>query len=289
MSAKGKDSGLSVKYPDTFRVKPGTEVKLRQIDADSTGDCEDRACAEQELAELTRRLAELQLLMFAECKWSLLMVLQAMDGGGKDGTVSHVISSMNPQGVTVQQFKVPSAEEMAHDYLWRAHKVTPARGRVVVFNRSHYEDVLVVRVHGLVPKEVWSERYDQINDWEEHLAENGTLVMKFYLHIDKNEQLARFKDRLDDPTKHWKVSAGDYAERALWDQYQEAYEDAISKCSTECAPWFVIPANRKWFRNLAISRILVETLASLNMQFPAPSVDIQEIRRLYEAAAKESS
>jgi PPK2 family polyphosphate:nucleotide phosphotransferase len=288
MSAKGKGSGPSVKYPDMFRVKPGTELKLRQIDADDTGDGEDRARAEQELAELTRRLTELQLLMFAECKWSLLIVLQAMDGGGKDGTVSHVISSMNPQGVTVQQFKVPSAEEMAHDYLWRAHKVTPAKGRVVVFNRSHYEDVLVVRVHGLVPKEVWSERYDQINDWEEHLSENGTLVMKFYLHIDKKEQLARFKDRLDDPTKHWKISATDYAERALWDNYEKAYEDAISKCSTELAPWFVIPANRKWFRNLAISRILVETLESLKMQFPAPSVDIQEIRRLYEAAERES-
>ncbi len=278
-----------MKYPDMFRVKPGSEVKLSQMDASSTADDKDKASAQEEVESLCVRLAELQELMYAECRRSLLIVLQAMDAGGKDGTVNHVISSMNPQGVTVQPFKVPSAEEMAHDYLWRVHKVTPAKGRVVVFNRSHYEDVLVVRVHGLVPRGVWSKRYDEINAFEKHLSDNGTHIVKFFLHVDKKEQLRRFKDRLEDSTKHWKIAESDYTERELWDEYQKAYEDAISRCSTEYAPWYVIPANHKWFRNLAISRVLVRTLESLAMQFPPPSVDIQEIRRLYQAAAQESA
>jgi PPK2 family polyphosphate:nucleotide phosphotransferase len=272
-----------------FRVKPGSEVKLSQMDASSTADDKDKVGAQEEVMSLCGRLAELQELMYAECRRSLLIVLQAMDAGGKDGTVNHVISSMNPQGVTVQPFKVPSAEEMAHDYLWRVHKVTPAKGRVVVFNRSHYEDVLVVRVHGLVPEKVWSKRYGEINAFEKHLSDNGTHIIKFFLHIDKKEQLARFKARLEDSTKQWKIAESDYTERELWVEYQKAYEDAISKCSTEYAPWYVIPANRKWFRNLAISRILVSALGSMDMQSPPPSVDIQEIRRRYHAAAREST
>ncbi len=276
-----------MKYPDMFRVEPGTRVKLSQIDPDYKGDDKDQSAVQDELAKLTKRLAELQYLMYAECKRSFLIVLQAVDGGGKDGTVNHVIASMNPQGATVQPFKVPSAEELAHDYLWRIHKVTPAKGRVVVFNRSHYEDVLVVRVHGLVPPEVWSGRYDEINAFEKLLSDNGTHIIKFFLYIDKKEQLARFKQRLEDPAKQWKISESDYKEREFWDAYQNAYEDAISKCSTADAPWYIIPANHKWCRNVAISRILVATMESMGMQFPAPSVNIEEIRRQYHAA-KES-
>ena len=273
-----------MKYPDMFRVEPGTRVKLSQIDPDYKGDDKDQSAVQDELAKLTKRLAELQYLMYAECKRSFLIVLQAVDGGGKDGTVNHVIASMNPQGATVQPFKVPSAEELAHDYLWRIHKVTPAKGRVVVFNRSHYEDVLVVRVHGLVPPEVWSGRYDEINAFEKLLSDNGTHIIKFFLYIDKKEQLARFKQRLEDPAKQWKISESDYKEREFWDAYQNAYEDAISKCSTADAPWYIIPANHKWCRNVAISRILVATMESMGMQFPAPSVNIEEIRRQYHAA-----
>lgn len=278
-----------MKYPDTFRVKPGATVKLSRIDPDSTGDVKDKATAREELDNLSGRLADLQELMYAESKRSLLIVLQATDAAGKDGTVSHVISSMNPQGVTVYAFRAPSAEELAHDYLWRVHKVAPAKGQVAVFNRSHYEDVLVVRVDGLVPERVWSKRYDEINAFEKHLSDNGAHIVKFFLHIDKKEQLGRFKDRLEDPTKNWKVSAADYAKRELWDDYQKAYEDAISRCSTEYAPWYVIPANHKWFRNLAISRVLVEMLESMDMQFPPPSADLGEIRRLYEEALEEGS
>jgi len=191
---------------------------------------------------------------------------------------------MNPQGCAVHGFKTPSAEELAHDYLWRVHRVTPAKGQVTIFNRSHYEDVLVVRVHDLVPKKVWSKRYDEINAFEQYLVENGTHVVKFFLHIDAAEQLARFKQRLDDPARHWKISESDYSERALWDQYQAAFEDALEKCSTERAPWYVIPANHKWFRNLAVSQILVETLDSLGMKMPPPRVDLAEIRAKYHAA-----
>jgi PPK2 family polyphosphate:nucleotide phosphotransferase len=278
-----------VDYPDEFRVKPGVKLDLGRVDASSTGGEGGKAAALGELEDLAKRLADLQELMYAECERSLLIVLQAMDAGGKDGTVNHVISSMNPQGVTVYPFKVPSAEELAHDYLWRIHRVVPRKGHVAVFNRSHYEDVLVVRVHSLVPQAVWSKRYEEINAFEKHLSDNGTHIVKFFLHIDKNEQLERFKDRLDDPTKHWKIAESDYTEREFWDDYLTAYEDAISRCSTEYAPWYVIPSNRKWFRNLAISRTLVRALESLDMRFPAPSADIREIKRLYHKAAKEDS
>jgi PPK2 family polyphosphate:nucleotide phosphotransferase len=274
-------------YPDIFRIKPGTRVKLSEVDPSFKADFKDDTTAREELQALAKRLAELQYHMYAECKRSFLIVLQAMDAGGKDGTVRHVIAAMNPQGVTVQPFKVPSAEELAHDFLWRAHKAAPAKGRIVVFNRSHYEDVLVVRVHGLVAKEVWSKRYGEINAFEEQLADNGTHIVKLFLHIDKKEQLERFKQRLDDPAKQWKISQSDYTEREFWNSYWEAYEDAISKCSTEHAPWYIIPANHKWFRNLAVSRILVKTMESMDMQLPAPSVDIAEIRRRYHAAKEQ--
>jgi PPK2 family polyphosphate:nucleotide phosphotransferase len=193
---------------------------------------------------------------------------------------------MNPQGCRVAAFKQPSAEELAHDFLWRAHKAAPAQGEAVIFNRSHYEDLLIVRVHNLVPKKIWSGRYDLINDFEKNLVAHETHILKFYLHISKEEQLERFKDRLDDPTKRWKISEADYKERGFWGEYIAAYEEALSRCSTDHAPWFVIPSNHKWFRDLAIARIVVETLEALEMKYPKPTVDIEHIRQEYHAAAK---
>ena len=217
-------------------------------------------------------------------RFSLLIVLQGMDTGGKDGTINHILGAMNPQGCSVVQFRQPSDEELAHDFLWRIHKATPPRRAVSIFNRSHYEDVLVVRVHNLVPKEDWSSRYDQINAFEKELVEDKTHILKFYLHISKKEQLSRFKERLDDPAKQWKISESDYKERHFWDDYTAAYEDVLSLCSTEHAPWFVIPSDHKWYRNLAIARIVVEHLEGLNMKFPLPTVNLDHIRKEYHAA-----
>jgi PPK2 family polyphosphate:nucleotide phosphotransferase len=226
-----------MKYSKRFRVEPGSKVKLADIDAGFKDRHEDRESAQSELEQNSRRLAELQYLMYAEDQRSLLIVLQAMDAGGKDGVVNHVISAMNPQGCAVHAFKAPSAEELAHDYLWRIHRVTPAKGQVTIFNRSHYEDVLVVRVHDLVPKKVWSKRYDEINDFEQFLTENGTHVVKFFLHIDAEEQLARFKQRLDDPGRHWKISESDYSERAYWDQYQHGARPLVrDTCQPQVVP-----------------------------------------------------
>jgi len=219
--------------------------------------------------------------MYAENKRSLLICLQGRDAAGKDGTINHVLGAMNPQGCSVTGFKVPSTEEAAHDFLWRYHKAAPGRGRIGIFNRSHYEEVLVQRVHNLVPRKIWSKRYQQINDFEKSLAENGTHILKFYLHIDPQEQLARFRQRLEDPQRHWKISQGDYDERPFWDAYTEAFEAALGKCSTDYAPWFIIPANHKWFRNLAVSKIVVQTLEALDMQFPAPKVDIEDIKKKF--------
>lgn len=271
-------------FGDKFRVKPGHKVKLRDIDPARTVGHMDRDEARSELEDLSRRLASLQYRLYAEGRHALLVCLQALDTGGKDGTIRHVFGAMNPQGCRVQAFKVPTPEESGHDFLWRAHKACPARGEVVIFNRSHYEDVLVVRVHDLVPKAVWSRRYEAINGFERQLADNDTHVLKFFLHISKEEQLERFGKRLEDPSRHWKISEGDYAERRHWDEYLSAYEDALSRCSTEHAPWFVIPADHKWFRNLAIARIVADYLENLKMQLPAAKVDIEEIRRKFHAA-----
>jgi PPK2 family polyphosphate:nucleotide phosphotransferase len=271
-------------YRDKFIVKPRTRVKLRDIDPDFAAGHESHHDARSDLAADRKQLAELQYLLYAEKKRSVLVVLQAIDAGGKDGTVNHVLSAMNPQGCSVVGFKEPSAEELAHDFLWRIHKRTPKAGEIVVFNRSHYEDVLIARVHDLVPKAVWSKRYALINDFERLLAANGTHILKFFLHISKDEQLARFKARLDDKTKNWKISESDYTERKYWDDYMAAFDDALSKCSTRDAPWFVIPANHKWFRNLAVARIICETLCSLGMKTPGPGVDLDEIRRKYHQA-----
>jgi PPK2 family polyphosphate:nucleotide phosphotransferase len=275
-------------YSKRFRVEPGSEIDLGEIDAGFKGE-QDKDSAQPELDKHAKRLGELQYLLYAENKRSLLIVLQAMDAGGKDGTINHVLATMNPQGCRVYGFKTPSAEELAHDYLWRIHQATPRTGYVTVFNRSHYEDVLVVRVHSLVSKDVWSKRYDEINAFEKHLADNGTHILKFYLHIDKEEQLERFKQRLDDPKRQWKISESDYVEREYWDEYMKAYEDAINKCSTDYAPWYVIPSNHKWFRNLAVSQILVDSLEALKMNLPAPTANIHEIKKKYHAALDEKS
>lgn len=256
---------------ERYRVKPGSKVQLSKIDPDDRSLYGlDKDSSEEVLRSLNKELEALQELLYAEGKHKVLIVIQATDTGGKDGVITHVFEGVNPQGVEVAAFKVPTAEELAHDYLWRVHKRTPAAGKIVIFNRSHYEDVLVVRVHGLVPEERWRARYDQINAFEAMLAAEGTTILKFFLHISKDEQKERLQARLDDPAKQWKFSVGDLKERALWDDYQAAYEEAIARTSTAHAPWFVIPANRKWYRNLVISEIVIETLKGLNMQWPEP-------------------
>jgi PPK2 family polyphosphate:nucleotide phosphotransferase len=260
-----------------FLVPHGTQMSLADYDPGYTGEFRDKDETKAELKQSTDTLRELQRVLWAEGKHALLIVLQAMDAGGKDGTIRQVFRGVNPQGCQVTSFKVPTKEELAHDYLWRIHKATPRRGYIGIFNRSHYEDVLVVRVHNLVPEEVWKQRYEQINHFERLLADSGTTILKFFLHISKEEQKERFEARLADPAKNWKFSMGDVEERAYWDDYQRAFEVALSRCSTPRAPWYVIPANHKWYRNLAVSRIIVETLEGLDMHYPPPLPDAGEI------------
>jgi len=260
-----------------LKVKPGSNVKLVDRDADdSYGYTKEQA--EQELQKQQARLTDLQELLYAERKHSLLVILQAMDAGGKDGTIRHVMSGVNPQSCHVTSFKAPTAEELGHDFLWRVHKAVPIKGNIGIFNRSHYEDVLVVRVHNLVPKSLWSKRYDHINNFERVLAENSSMkILKFFLHISKDEQKKRLLERLRDPRKVWKANPGDIEERKYWNDYMRAYEDALSKCSTEVAPWYVIPADKKWFRNMVVSEIIVEALESLHMKYPKPTFDPSKI------------
>ena len=274
-------------YTQLFLAKPSSKVRLSDCDPDFTGKHEGKKEALKIIEHNNLRLRELQELLYAEHKRSLLICLQAIDTGGKDGTIRHVISAMNPQGCKVASFKQPTSLEHNHDFLWRAHRDVPAIGDVTVFNRSHYEDVLVARIHGLVPKAIWMKRYDQINAMEKYLSENNTHIIKFFLHISKDEQLRRFKERLDDPAKHWKINAADYTERERWDDYEAAFEDMLSKCSTKHAPWFIIPANHKWFRDLAVSQILLEYMEKLHMKFPPPSANIDQLRKKYHAAKKE--
>jgi PPK2 family polyphosphate:nucleotide phosphotransferase len=249
-------------------VPPDKKINLEKYDpADTLGYDNDKK-TEAKLDKQLKRLDELQGLFYAEKKRALLIVLQGMDAAGKDGTVRHVMSGVSPQGCSVKSFKVPNSEELAHDFLWRIHKAVPEKGMFGIFNRSHYEDVLVVRVHKLVPKDVWKARYDQINRFEKNLAENDVKLLKFFLHISREEQEKRFQERLHDPRKKWKFSKADAAERKRWDDYVTAYEAVLSRCSTEYAPWFIIPADHKWFRNLAISRIIVETLEEFDMHYP---------------------
>jgi PPK2 family polyphosphate:nucleotide phosphotransferase len=270
-----------------FIVEPGSKVRLRDIDPDYHGKLESQAAAHSEIQAYIRKMDKLQYLLYAEKKHALLLVLQGVDAAGKDGVVRHVIAGLNPAGCKVVAFKQPTQEEREHDFLWRVHPHAPKKGEVAIFNRSHYEDVLIVRVHELAPEKVWSKRYDLINDFERLLAvENNTTILKFFLLISKEEQLARFKQRLDDPARQWKISEADYQELEYWDDYMAAYEDVLRKTSTDHAPWFVIPANHKWFRDLAISHIITKSLEDLDMGVPEPSVDLAEIAGKYHAAAE---
>lgn len=259
-------------------VKPGAKVKLSHYDPDETFGHKKGEHTDEKTEKACSQLDSLQYLLYAEKKRALLVIFQALDAGGKDGTIRHVMSGINPQGCVVASFKQPSPEELAHDFLWRVHKVVPESGYIGVFNRSHYEDVLVVRVHDLVPKEVWSARYDQINAFEQILSENGVKVVKFFLHISKSEQKKRFEARLHDPTHEWKASPADFEERKYWNEYTRAYEDVLHRCSTRHAPWFIIPANHKWFRNLAVSRIITDTLETLHLRYPKPAFNLSKIK-----------
>jgi PPK2 family polyphosphate:nucleotide phosphotransferase len=262
---------------ERLRVTPGRRLALTDELADSTPGVDGRDVAVALLELARERLRELQYQLYADGRFGLLVVLQAMDAGGKDGTIRNVFSAFNPQGCHVAAFKVPSDEELKHDFLWRIHRAAPGRGEVGVFNRSHYEDVLVVRVDNLAPKAVWSKRYEQINDFERTLDANDIRVVKFFLHISKEEQRERLKARLEDPHKLWKFDPRDLGKRKQWNAYRQAYEDAIARCSTEQAPWYVIPADRKWYRNYAVARILVETLEDLPLRWPPAKVDPKKI------------
>jgi len=275
-------------YLKKLVVEPGSKVRLKNLDPDYHGKSESHKSALPEIQQYLQRMEQLQYLMYAEKKHSLLIVLQGLDAAGKDGVVRHVLTGMNPSGCIESNFKQPTAEELAHDFLWRVHPHVPAKGAVAIFNRSHYEDVLVVRVHKLVPEKVWSKRYDKINDFEELIVtENNTTILKFFLYISKEEQLARFAKRLDDSTRQWKISESDYKERDCWKDYIEAFEDVLGKTSTRHAPWFIIPSNHKWFRDLSISQIITRTMEDMKMQPPKPTVNLANVRRKYHEAVDE--
>jgi len=258
---------------EALRVRPGKRVNLSKVDPSETFG-HTKETAEEELQAGLDRLSELQDRLWAEGEHKVLVVLQGIDAAGKDGTVRHVMGAFNPQGCPVTAFKVPSPEELAHDYLWRIHRRVPAAGEIGIFNRSHYEDVLVVRVHDIVPRAVWSKRYDQINAFERMLADEGTTIVKFFLYIDADEQRERFQARLDDPDKRWKFRLGDLEERKRWDDYVAAFEDVLARCSTDHAPWYLVPSNRKWFRNLAVADILGDTLEDLKPRYPKPEENL---------------
>lgn len=268
-----------------MRVEPGTRLTLGEVDPNSHEGCEAAEAATR-IRLLAQRLDQLQYLMHAERKHSLLIVFQGLDASGKDGAIRRLLSAMNPTGCRLVGFKQPKPEELQHDFLWRVHPHLPGKGEIAIFNRSHYEDVLVVRVHRNAPAGFWSGRYDLINDFEKMAAfENNTTILKFYLHISKKEQLARFKQRLEDPARHWKISEADYREREYWNDYMEAFQEMLRRTSTQFAPWFVIPSNHKWFRDLAVSEIVVKTMEDLNMTCPEPEVNIAELQRRYHLAA----
>lgn len=274
MSRNNKDEPVFERYRLPTNKK---KIRIRDFDTRDKSCFPDRDEAETKTAADILAIAELQNRLYAEGKQALLIVLQATDTGGKDSTIRKVLGPINPQGVEVTSFKAPSSIELAHDYLWRIHRAVPAKGMIGVFNRSHYEDVLIVRVHGLAPRDKVEQRYDQINDFERHLAENDVTILKFFLHISKDEQKERLQARLDDPSKHWKFNPGDLKERERWDDYEEAFELALSRCSTKHAPWFIIPADRKWYRNAVIARIIRRTLEAMNPQYPEDSFDASSI------------
>ncbi len=282
---------------DRFRIAPGSKVRLRRFDPAGTAPFESKSEVNGHIEKDLGRLANLQELLYAGNRWALLVVLQGMDASGKDSAIKHVMRGLNPQGTTVVSFKVPSVEEINHTFLWRIERALPARGDIGVFNRSHYEEVLVVRVHpdildrqrlpeALVTKRLWRERFEDINAFERHLARNGTVVRKFFLHVSKEEQRRRFLERLDDSAKNWKFSLGDVQERDRWNDYMRAYEEMLGATSTDDAPWYVVPADHKWFAHLVIARVIVETLASLDLTFPKPAPaqrkELDEARRQLE-------
>jgi len=260
-----------------IRVDGSSKIRLSRIDPGDTGKVTDKGEAKQYLNAERKRIQELQERLFAEHRQSLLIVLQATDTGGKDGAIKSVLDGVNPQGCQVRSFKEPSEEELGHDIFWRYHEHTPPRGMITIFNRSHYEEVLVVRVRKLVPDVVWQERYEMINAFESILSSQHTRILKFFLHISKEEQKERLQARLDDPAKHWKFSVGDLTDRELWNDYQQAFEDAINRCSKPEAPWIVVPANRKWFRNLVVARTIADTLEDMNPAFPPSEPGLESI------------
>jgi PPK2 family polyphosphate:nucleotide phosphotransferase len=282
-----------------FRIRENSIVDLKDHPSDYTGDYTDKNEAKDDLTKNVERLAELQDRLYAQNSHSLLIVFQAMDAAGKDGAIEHVMSGVNPQGCQVMSFKAPSAEELDHDFLWRCQKALPERGRIGIFNRSHYEEVLVVRVHPhfldaqqlpndvLSDKDFWKKRYTQIRNWEDHLAANGTHVVKFFLNVSKDEQKQRFLDRIEQPDKNWKFSANDAKEREHWDDYMNAYADAISATSTDASPWYIIPADKKWFTRLVVSEVIVQTLESLDLRYPvvteAHKADLAEAKKMLES------
>jgi PPK2 family polyphosphate:nucleotide phosphotransferase len=252
-----------------LKVNPQSKFKLKRRKPDDTSGVTKQQTTKA-MPEHVARLSELQDLLYAEHKRSVLIVLQGMDAAGKDGTIKHVMSGVNPQGCTVTSFKQPSVTELDHDYLWRIHAAVPARGNIGIFNRSQYEDVLITRVHKLVPRHVLNKRYAEINAFEQILTDNGVHILKFFLHMSAEEQLKRFNERLTDPRKNWKASPADFKEREFFDKYQDAYEEVMDRCSTPAAPWYVIPSDHKWFRNYAVAEIVVKTMESFKMKFPAP-------------------
>lgn len=277
-ASKNSASSSSSKIidPEPYRVAPGSTASLSHWPTNDDGGF-NKSSGRDATKSLNERIEHLQEVLWAEHKHKVLIVIQATDTGGKDGTIRHVFDGVNPQGVKVASFKKPTEEELAHDYLWRVHAQTPGAGEMVLFNRSHYEDVLVVRVHGYVPEDQWRRRYGHIRNFEQLLVDEGTTVIKFFLHISKDEQKERLQDRLDTPEKNWKFSTSDIKERKKWDDYQVAFADMLNETSTDDAPWYVIPADRKWFRNLLISQVVANTLEGLNMEYPAPEEGLSEI------------
>ena len=294
-----EDSELELRLKHIM-VPPGHKMSLRKdYDPGFTAGFKDKKDARKKLARNIAELAEYQDILYAQDTYALLLIFQAMDAAGKDGAIKHVMSGVNPQGCQVYSFKAPSAEELDHDYLWRTNKVLPERGRIGIFNRSYYEEVLVVRVHPelldhqkippVARENIWKRRYQQINDMEKYLSENGIVILKFFLNVSKEEQKKRFLERIDRPEKNWKFSTADAKERAFWDNYQQAYEDCLNRTSTEWAPWFVVPADNKWFSRLTVSEIVVRTLKRLNLRYPEVSEErrqeLLKIRKLLEDEA----
>jgi PPK2 family polyphosphate:nucleotide phosphotransferase len=270
-------SNKLVDFIQKYKIKPGSKFQMKDIDPSSKDGAKNRETCEMKTAEMSQRMVELQQVLYAENRHALLIVLQAMDTGGKDGTIRHLFGPLNPQGVRVHSFKAPTTEELGHDFLWRIHHKVPQKGMIGIFNRSHYEDVLIARVHHLAPKQVIEARYEQINTFEKYLSDNGITILKFCLHISKEEQKERLQSRLDRSDKHWKFSSGDLLERKLWDEYQKAFGKAVSECSTAWAPWYVIPADRKWYRNYVIAEIVLHALEGMKLQFPAPEPGLDKI------------